>query len=136
MLNVVCPQDAAVGALITIETAEGTRFSVAVPAGVLPGETFTVTLGTASDGACPSDAGAEALALPPPVDGPELEERDPIGDAPGGLAALGAEMVGQRAIVAAYFGSEAVEVRGGEVLAEALRASPAAINHTRVGFSS
>lgn len=51
----------------------------------------------------------------------ELEPRDPISDAPGGLQALGAEIAGERAIVASFFEGVAVDVNGGEVLARALR---------------
>ena len=116
VVDVVCPADAAAGAVVRVDTVKGERFDVVVPPDVLPGDTFRVTLATA-----------------PPTDqsrgnwekgggGSELEPRDPISDAPGGLRGLGVEMAGERAIVAEHFGGTAVEVGGSEVLAVALRA--------------
>ena len=45
---------------------------------------------------------------------------DPVGDAPGGLGALAAEMEASNAIMES-FGSPVSSVRGGDVLAEALK---------------
>ena len=50
-MDVVCPDAVAAGDAITVETEEHGSFTVAVPAGVLPGDTFRVELpGTAYDG--------------------------------------------------------------------------------------
>ena len=53
--------------------------------------------------------------------GDELQHLDPVDDAPGGLQGIAAEIAGERAIVAEYFGGTPVEVHGGDVLAAALR---------------
>ena len=53
--------------------------------------------------------------------GDELSHLDPVDDAPGGLQGIAAEIAGERAIVAEYFGGTPVEVHGGDVLAAALR---------------
>jgi len=99
LLEVVCPQGVLAGDLVSITTAEGESFSVALPENVGEGQTFQVEI--AADGV------ASGL--------------DPVGDAPGGLGAIAAEIAGARAIAAAFFGGEPEEVKGGEVLAEALR---------------
>ena len=100
-LDVTCPEDALPGTSLQVNTPDG-LLNVTVPEGVAPGDTFRITL--------------------PELSGPELEPRDPMSDAPGGLQALAAEIAGERAIVASFFGNDAVEVKGGDVLAEAIRA--------------
>ena len=120
-LSVVCPVDAAPGDTVRAVSADGaTSFDV------LPGDTFTPTLQ-------PFDEEDPTAFTPPPPfadcgAGAELEPRDPISDAPGGLQALGAEIAGERAIVASFFEATAVEVSGGEVLERALRAVLRAIS--------
>jgi hypothetical protein len=116
-LVVVCPADAAPGASVDVE-ADGVVLRVTVPAGVAPGDTFAVEV--------PRDAGEAGAA----ECRDELEPRDPIGDAPGGLACLGAELAGERAIVATYFDAAPVEVHGGDVLTAALRAVLKTISRT------
>lgn len=50
-MDVVCPDAVAAGDTITVETEDHGSFTIAVPAGVLPGDTFQVELpGTAYDG--------------------------------------------------------------------------------------
>ena len=117
VVDVVCPADAAAGAVVRVDNVKGEQFDVAVPPGVLPGDTFRVAL-PAAPPAYQSCAHTEEGG----GGGSELEPRDPISDAPGGLRDMGVEMAGERALVAEYFGSTAVEVGGSEVLAVALRA--------------
>ena len=155
-LAVSCPPDAAPGTLVRVAAPDGSFHDVTVPAGVLPGQSFHVELSpampTASTAAASSDgtrdgggdrcgdgdgadgsggagagAGGGAGGSAGGDLGPELELRDPISDAPGGLQALGAELAGERALVADFFGGSAVEVGGGEVLERALRSVLACI---------
>ena len=51
----------------------------------------------------------------------ELTSLDPVDDAPGGLQGIAAEIAGERAIVADFFGADPTEVNGGDVLTAAFR---------------
>lgn len=106
-LDVVCPPGAQPGMRIDV-SHNGDVYGVNIPDGVSEGQTFLVDI---SDGGEPVAFAAESKG-------------DPVGDAPGGLQGLAAELEGQRAIVASFLEGDSATfpaVKGSEVLAEALR---------------
>lgn len=101
VLDVICPPGVAEGELISIETAEGV-VTVPLPANVYEGDTFKLEL---------------------------TGEEEP--EPPGGLAMIAAEMAGINAIVADFAGTAVAEVKGSDVLAQALRSILQTIEYTR-----
>ena len=109
-IDVVCPPGVQPGSSIDVEHEGQTICGVVLPDGVSEGDRFVVDISDMNE--------PVAFVAAPPG--------DPVGDAPGGLGALAAELEGQRAIAAGFFSSDGSEatlpsVAGSEVLAEALR---------------
>lgn len=71
---------------------------------------------------------SDAVAAAPLAAYISSQPGDPVGDAPGNLGALAAELQAERAIIAADFLGEDSAVHGGEVLAQALRVVMKAIS--------
>jgi hypothetical protein len=109
-IEVICPPGAEPGSSIDVEHDGHTISGVRLPDGVQEGDPFVVDISDMNE----------------PVAFVAASPGDPVGDAPGGLGALAAELEGQRAIAASFFSSDDSEasmppVGGSDVLAEALR---------------